>query len=93
MPKASIDKFIKALDSARLNYPTRTSNQPCFARQVPSIPVTQLESVLDTLYGLYYVRELSGVKRSTFLQDFMDGIQDVPELAVGAKDRDGLQLG
>jgi hypothetical protein len=50
------------------------------SKKVPSIPMEQLASILDVLYTIYYIRELSGVEPSTFLEDFMEGVQNVPQL-------------
>lgn len=90
MPKASIDALVKSLKTVS---PTADTDEMAtrIADQVPSVPTKALEAVLDTLYNLYYIRELSGVKRETFLQDFIDGIQSVPDLAVGADEVDRLR--
>ncbi len=56
------------------------------ARQVPSIPAERLASALETIYTLYYIRELSGVRPPRFLEDLMDAIRDSAEPRPGQKD-------
>jgi hypothetical protein len=56
------------------------------AKHVPSIPPERLASALETLYTLYYIRELSGVKPPRFLEDLMDGIRNSAEPRLGQKD-------
>jgi hypothetical protein len=41
--------------------------------------------VLETLYTLYHIRELSGVSHSRFLDDLMEGIRNNPELQIPLK--------
>ncbi len=80
MSDASVDALVSNLKSVPPTIDTEKVGKR-IAKHVPSTTATQLEAVLDTLYGLYYVRELAGVERSTFLDDFMEGFQNVPELA------------
>lgn len=85
MPNASVEAFLKALKSVSPSADTDEIAKQ-ITEQVPSIPTKELEAVLDTLYGLYFIREVSGVKRETFLDDFIEGIQNEPELTVDGKD-------
>ena len=85
MPNASVDTLIKALRSASISADTDAIAKG-IAEQVPSISATELEAVLDTLYDLYSIRELSGVDRDMFLRDFIEGFQRQPELAVDHKE-------
>src|SRR5713101_238873 len=80
MSDGSVDALLTALKSVP---PTVDTEKVAtrIAEHVPSITAKLLEDVLDTLYGLCYVRELAGVERPTFLEDFMEGFQNVPELA------------
>jgi hypothetical protein len=91
MPNGSVEALIKALKSVS---PTADTDEiaKSITEQVPSIPRAELEGVLDTLYGLYYIRELSGVQRETFLKDFIEGLQSEPELAVDNKGLHKLRL-
>jgi hypothetical protein len=90
MPNASVDAFITAIKSAPLTADTDEIAKR-IAERVPSIPPKQLEDVLDTLYHIYYIRELSGVPRPTFLKDFMDGLQDSPLRAADKKEDQALR--
>jgi hypothetical protein len=81
MPNVSVDAFVNALKSIPPSTDIRGMARG-IAKRLPLIPIKDLEGVLDTLFGLYYIRELSGVPPQTFLQDFMEGVQKVPELAV-----------
>ena len=91
MPNTSVDTLIKALKAAP---PTADTDEIArsIAQQVPALSAKELEDVLDALYGLYFMRELSGVDRETFLKDFVEGFQNEPELAVEGKELHRLQL-
>jgi hypothetical protein len=71
---SSLEQFIAALKAAP---PVSNAQEMAerIAKQVPAIPMERLTSALDTLYTLYYIRELSGVDPATFLEDLMDGIR------------------
>jgi hypothetical protein len=86
---SSLEQFIAALKAAPpVSNPEEMAQH--IAKQVPTIPVGKLTSVLGTLYTLYYIRDLSGVRPSTFLDDLMESIsrnrglkptpKDVPKL-------------
>ena len=90
MPNTSVETLIKALKSASLTSDTDEIAKN-IAEQVPSVSASELEAVLDTLYGLYSIRELSGVSRDTFLKDFIEGFQNQTELAVDRKDAPKLR--
>jgi hypothetical protein len=91
MPATSVEAFIKALKSVSLTVDTDEIAKR-IADQVPSVPAAELEAVLDTLYELYYIRELSGVERDTFVKDFIEGFQFEPELRADSKDVPKLRL-
>jgi hypothetical protein len=78
-PSASLEKLISALKSAS---PTSNPREMAehVAKQVPAIALEQLVRVIDTLYTLYYIRDLSGVQHANFISDLMEGIQDSPQL-------------
>jgi hypothetical protein len=82
---AALEKLVTALKTAQpVSDPREMAAK--IAGQVPSIPVTQLSHVLETLYMLYYIRELSGVKPAKFLDDLLDGIRGNPNLTLSTKD-------
>jgi hypothetical protein len=81
LPDSSIEAFISTLNSTPFTADT-DDMAARIAERVPSIPAKRWEAVLDALYSIYYIRELSGVPHPTFLQDFMEGVQNLPELAV-----------
>lgn len=85
LPDASLKELVGALASAPLVLDTDGIAKQ-IAERIPSIPLEGLQRMLDTLYALYYIRETSGVTRSTFLEDLMDGIQGNPDLAFQEKD-------
>ncbi len=91
LPNASVGALIGALKTVPLTADTDDIAKR-IAGQVPSITSGQLEAVLDTLYGLYFIRELSGVDRSTFLNDFIEGLQSIPGLRTEKKDVPKLRL-
>jgi hypothetical protein len=52
--------------------------------RLTDIEPEQLYKMLDAIYSLYYVRELSGVRSSQFLDDVMDGLEE-RQLATSSK--------
>lgn len=81
MSDESVKAFVAAINSVPPSADTDEMARRV-AKKVPAIPAKKLEAVLDALYGIYYIRELSGVPRPTFLNDFMEGIQNTSELRV-----------
>jgi hypothetical protein len=82
---SSLDHFIGALKNAPPMADPHEMAQH-IGKKVPSLPVGQLGSVLSTLYTLYYIRDLSGVSPSVFLNDLIEGIASNPRLRTVAKD-------
>ena len=60
--------------------------QKHISKKVPSLTQEKLTLVLEKLYSLYYIRELSGVDPSRFLDDLVDGIRNSTDLATKQKD-------
>lgn len=85
LPNASVVAFIAALKTVPLTADTDEIAKR-IVDQVPPLTPKQLEAVLDALYGLYFIRELSGVPRPTFLKDFIDGLQTTPELRIDKRE-------
>jgi hypothetical protein len=85
MPMASVTAFIAALKEVP---PTVDTDEIAkrIVDKVPPLTPKQLEAILDALYGLYFIRELSGVPRHTFLEDFISGLQTTPELKIDKND-------
>jgi len=81
MPNATVGALIAALKTVPLTADTDEIAKR-IADQVSPLTPKQLEAVLDALYGFYFIRELSGVPRPTFLRDFIDGLCDAPELKI-----------
>lgn len=63
------------------------------AEHVPSIPTEDLIDIVDTIYGLYSVREAAGAGPSTFLDDLMDGIKETrdPQLELSPDEASDLR--
>lgn len=89
LPAASMEKLISALTKAP---PISNPHEMVahIAPRMPSIPVERLTRMLDTIYTLYQIRELSGVRHQRFLEDLMDGIRN-SELPLAPKDLPKLQ--
>lgn len=85
MPKTSVDALISALKDAPYTADTDEIAEQISAR-VPGVDVNELESILDSLYGLYFVRELSGVPKAVFLDDFINGLEAAPVFDVNRED-------
>jgi hypothetical protein len=85
MASATVGAFIAALKTVPLTADTDEIAKR-IADQVPPLTPKQLEAVLDALYGFYFIRELSGVPREVFLEDFIDGLQDAPELKIDKRE-------
>lgn len=74
LPDASVETLIAALESAPpISNPEEMTAH--IAKELPSIPSEKLEQVINVLYTLYFVRELSGVRPSQFFEDLMEGIR------------------
>jgi hypothetical protein len=73
----SFEKLITALGSAPpVSNPDEMAER--IAQHVPSIPVARLSSLLATLYTLYHIRELSGVRHSRFIEDLLEAVRKSP---------------
>lgn len=71
---ASMEQLILALANAPpTSNPKKMADR--IAEQVPSVPVERLGGMLDTLYTLYHIRELSGVQHPQFLEDLIEGLR------------------
>lgn len=46
------------------------------AESVPSIPIEDLAKILDLLYSLYHVRELSELNRNSFLRELVESVRE-----------------
>ena len=81
LPTASLDAFISALAEAPLMSNPKNMVEH-LAKQIPSIPPARLLPMVEMLYTMYQIRELSGVKPSRFLADLMEAISKHPEFQV-----------
>jgi len=89
LSSASMEKLISAIkDAPLISDPQEMAAH--VSKRVPSLQPGRLSRVLDTLYTLYHIRELSGVKHARFIEDLMDGIRD-SELRIAPKDLPKLQ--
>jgi hypothetical protein len=82
---ALIEKLVAAINSSPPVSSPREMVQHV-AEEIPSIPVDKLNSMIETLYTLYHIRELSGVPSGRFLEDLIEGIQNSPHLPSPQKD-------
>ena len=90
LPPASIDKLISAIKGAPLiSDPKELAAH--IAKRVPSLAGEKLVRIMNTLFTLYHIRELSGVPPSKFLNDLMDGLKESLE-NVPARDFPKLAL-
>jgi hypothetical protein len=90
LPAASVDKLIALLGAA----PPVSNNEEMakyVGKQGSPAPYGQLFQIIQALYTLYYIRELSGVTADKFLEDLMEGIRNVPELKASEKEIRALQ--
>jgi hypothetical protein len=53
--------------------------------RVGTIPFDELKDITDALYGLYWVREFSGVSEPQFLKDVVASVRSNTELAIDTK--------
>jgi hypothetical protein len=81
----AVKELLAAINSAPLT-PNLDDLAQHIAGEVPSIPLDRLTDILYALCTLYSIREMAAVKPATFLDDFVDAIQDNPKLAVAHKD-------
>ena len=88
---AVLEQFISALEAAPpISNPHGMADH--IAKQLPSFPENRLVPVLEMLYTLYYIRDLSGVNPNTFLDDLMDGAARASELRLAQGGASKLRL-
>ncbi len=84
---AVLETLISALQSAPpISNPREMAEH--MAKLMPTLPKNRLIPVLEMLYTLYYIRDLSGVSPATFLNDLMESVvsglglqpNDVPKM-------------
>ncbi len=82
---SSLEQLISALKAAP---PISNAEEMAeyVAERIPSIPLEKTAAVLRTIYSLYYIRELAGVSRATFLDDLIEGISRDARFKLSAKD-------
>lgn len=74
LPESAIDELVAALSSSTV-VPDSEEMAAQVASSVPSIPIQDLTTILDTLYSLYHIREMSEVSPQRFLHDLVHGIR------------------
>jgi len=85
LPAASVNKLIALLEAAPLI--SNNEEMATYVRKQGSpAPDGQLARIIETLYTLYYIRELSGVTAAKFLEDLMEGVRNRPELKSSQKE-------
>ncbi len=85
LPSATLDALIAALAEAPLiSNPKNMAEY--LTKQIPSIPADRLTPMMETLYTMYQIRELSGVKPSRFKADLMEAIEKHPQFQAGPKE-------
>lgn len=72
-----IDQLFEAL-SAAPKLSDSDEMAEIVARSVPAVSKSQVSKILSTLYGLYYIRELSDVEPDEFLDDVMESVAENP---------------
>ena len=76
LSESVMDAFISAVSAAPpIANPKDMAER--VAEAIPSVPIEQVQAVTGTLYTLYHIRELSGVKNSQFLDDLMAGVEKI----------------
>jgi hypothetical protein len=73
LPKDAFGEMRSVLEKAS-PMPESDHMSKLVKERLPSI--TDSSSIVETLYTLYYIRELSGVRPDRFLDDLMDAVQD-----------------
>jgi len=85
LPRAALERLISAIESAPpVSNPEEMAD--LIARQIVSIPASRLTPVIETLYTLYHIRELSGVRPARFIDDLIEAIQRSPHLPLSQKE-------
>jgi hypothetical protein len=82
---AMFEKFVIALKNAPIISDPREMAAH-ISREVPSIALGRLASMLETMYTLYHIRELSGVRPARFLEDLIEALSERSELNLNPKD-------
>jgi hypothetical protein len=85
LPPTTLEKFIAALAEAPVISNPRAMAEHV-AKKIPSVPADKLVSLIETLYAMYQIRELSGVSHARFLTDLTEAILKHPELRIPPKE-------
>jgi hypothetical protein len=88
---ASIERLVAALAGAPLISNPRKMVQ-FITDAVPDIPQQQLGPIIETLYTLHQIRELSGVNQKRFIEDLIDGVTARHDLNLPEKALPGLRI-
>jgi hypothetical protein len=90
LSKADLGRFIGSLAAAP---PVSSPREMAefVAKDLPSVPMSKLIPIIETLYRLYHIRELSGVPTARFLNDLIEGIQENPNLPLPKKEQAEVQ--
>ena len=78
-----IEGLIRALSSSKA-VPDHEQMAAQIADRIEGIPKKDLTIILDTLYSLYHVREMSEVRPERFLNDLIEGISNTGREELGA---------
>jgi len=85
LPRAALERLVSALESAPpVSNPQEMAD--LIARQIVSIPASRLAPVIETLYTLYHIRELSGVRPARFIAALMEAVQRAPHPHIPQKE-------
>jgi hypothetical protein len=81
---ASAGELEEALKSSEFT-PDSDAMAEQIRERVNTIPFDELKDITDALYGLYWVREFSGVSQPQFLSDVIASVRNNTELAIDIK--------
>jgi hypothetical protein len=85
LSNASLERFVTVLNAAApISDPDEMAAS--VAKQLPSMPIDALAAMLQSLYKLYQIREISGVEPSRFLRDFIDAARTNEQLKINPKE-------
>jgi hypothetical protein len=72
---SAVDELVNALANSKVT--ARAEEMAThIAGQVPSIPLEELNGIVDVIYSLYHVREYSEFGRPIFLRELVEGIRE-----------------
>lgn len=87
---SAVQELVQGLDSSSITSEAKKLYEH-IAPQVPSVPIDDLKAIVDLIYSLYQVREFSNLKKSSFLNELIEGVRECAEPKVSENEVPSLR--